>query len=216
MPPKKRVTRTTVQLKAETKTIAYEFAQLCTSADLLRQNIFGGAGVSHNNTVQGFATALRNLSCFFFPHQAGFPELDKDDLGAEEYVPDWPKRAPVPSKLLRNSKDAANKEIMHITGTRRDLNFVVGNQHNWALDDLEQELLEALRIFLAATSDAQFDPLALADLRQVSARTPISPSGVISNSGHVSVGVPVTRTTAYTTDVRTISPHPSFCAKTSR
>ncbi len=215
MAHKARIARTQAQLHAETKTLAYEFAQLCESADLLRKNIFGGKGVSHNNTVQGFATAFRNLACFFFPHANNFPPLIEDDLGAEEYVPDWPARAPAPSAQMRICKEAASKQVMHITGARRDLNFVPGNEFNWPIDDLERDLLAALRVFLAATTEAQFDPVALADLRHVAGRTPVPSGGAITHSGHVSVAISGLITNAPTvTDIRTVAPHPSFCAKT--
>jgi hypothetical protein len=98
------------ELADESKTLRYEFSQLCTSADLLRTGTFGEAGVSHNNTVQGFVCAFRNLACFFYSHlPTDFPQLQKDDLGAEEYLTDWPTRCPAPSHVLRDAKRAADK-----------------------------------------------------------------------------------------------------------
>jgi hypothetical protein len=212
---KPRIARTPADLHAETKTLAYEFVQLCESADLLRRNYFGGCGVSHNNTVQGFALAFRNLACFFFPHANNFPPLINDDLGAVEYVPDWVNRAPAPSTQIRLCKEAASKQIMHITAARRDLNFVPGNEFNWPIDDLERDLLGVLRLFLATTTEAQFDPLALADLRHIAARTSLPSAGVITHSGHISVGMsgPIANAPP-STDIRTIASHPGLCAKT--
>jgi hypothetical protein len=210
-----RVARTSVELQAETKTLAYEFAQLCQSADVLRQGTFGGKGVNQNNTVQGFAIAFGNLACFFFPHASNFPPLIEDDLGAVEYVPDWSARAPAPSVLMRECKEAASKQIMHLTGTRRDLNFVPGNEFNWPIDDLERELLSTLRVFLAATSATQFDPRALADLRCLEGKISAPSGAAITHSGHLSVAGKAPSTNAsMLTDARTIAPQPSTSGKT--
>src|SRR5438128_4176279 len=110
MAPTKRLHRTPEQLRAESKTLWYEYTQLCESADHLRSGTYIGDRTTLNNTVQGFATACRNISCFFFAHSPDFPGLQKDDLGAVDYVADWPTRCPPPSKVLRDAKEAANKQ----------------------------------------------------------------------------------------------------------
>lgn len=211
---KNRLVRTQQQLADESKTLWYEFSQLCESADLLRNGTFGGAGVSHNNTVQGFVSAFRNLACFFYPHlQPDFPDLKKDDLGAEEYIPNWPTRCPMPSRVLRDAKEAADKQVMHMTAARRNLNFVPGNEHYWPVDHIERELLGTLRVFLGAAPPNLVEPAALAKLQHLTSRTPEATSGTMTPTGHVSA-TGITGVGSTHTNVRTMGPTYSLHAKT--
>jgi hypothetical protein len=183
-----RLSRTATELLAESKTLGYEFAQLCESAEHLRQVTHGGTGVTHNNTVQGFVIAFRNIACFLFPHQTSdFPALRKDDLGAVDYIPDWPTRCPVASRLLCDAKKAADRQVAHMTVARRNLNFVPGNEHFWLFDDIERELLTVLRAFLAAAPRSLLDPTARAGMEALVAPPPSTSSGAITHSGHISV-----------------------------
>jgi hypothetical protein len=214
MAKKNRVARSPQHLADESKTVWYEFSQLCESADLLRKGTFGGTGVSHNNTVPGFVSAFRNLACFFYPHLPNdFPELQKDDLGADEYLADWPTRCPMPSQILRDAKKAADKQVMHMTAARRNLNFIPGNEHYWPVDDIERELLGALRAFLGAVTPALVDSTALASLQHLASRTPVATSGMITHTGCISV-TGASGTGSARTDVRTIAPVSGFYAKT--
>jgi hypothetical protein len=213
MAKKVRLVRTPEQLRAEARTISYEFVQLCESAERLRKGVFLADRITLNNTVQGFVTACRNLSCFFFPHTAHFPNLEGDDLGAVEYVPDWPARCPAPSLLLQDAKTTANKQVAHMTGERRDLNAGPGKEHLWLIDDIERELLGVVRVFLGALAGAPFDATALADLQALAPRTPVATSGMITHTGYIGVtGGPGTGPAR--TDVRTTAPTSGFCAKT--
>jgi hypothetical protein len=153
-------------------------------------------------------------ACFYFPHlPTDFPELQKDDLGAEEYMADWPTRCLVPSQVLCDAKKAADKQVMHMTAARRNLNFVPGNEHFWPVDDIERELLGALRVFLGAVPTTLVDPTALANLQQMAARTAVAHSGMITHTGYISVldgpGAGSART-----DMRTTAPTSGFHAKT--
>jgi hypothetical protein len=178
--------RTPDELQSESRIIRYEFVQLCGSSDRLRRGVFLGDRVTLNNTVQGFVTACRNLSCFFFPHTTHFPDLKRDDLGAEEYVPDWRTRCPAPSLLLQDAKTAANTQVMHMTGERRDLNLVPGKEYNWPIDRIECELLGVLRVFLAAAPVSLFDPSARADLQRLAAPPVVASSSGITHTGYTS------------------------------
>jgi hypothetical protein len=188
MPKKNRLVRTHQELATESNVLSYEFSQLCDSADLLRKGTFGGVGVTHNNTVQGFVSAFRNVACFFYPHHTNdFPQLRNDDLGAEEYLADWPTRCPVPSQYLRHAKKAADRHVMHMTAARRNVNFVRGIEHLWSIDVIEGELLGTLRIFLGAVPTTLVDFTALVKLGSMAHRIPMSASEVISHTGHTSV-----------------------------
>jgi hypothetical protein len=211
MTHKNRMARTQEQLQAESKTLLFEFHQMTESAELLRQNAFGGSGVTHNNTVQGFVTHFRNISCFFFEHHPRFPSPKEGDLAAGEYVADWSTRSPAPSTDVCDAKEAANKQIAHITAVRRDRNFVRGNEYRWQIDEIERELVAVLRQFLAVAPEAKFDLLALAELRALASKA-------LPVSGKVNLGLRAARTgktNACRTDARTTAPPPNFCAKTS-
>ena len=175
-------------LLEDSKVLAYEFDQLCGSGDKLRVGTHLADRVTHNNTVQGFAIACRNLSFFFFAHHPHYSKGRQDgDLDVRHFLPDWPAHCPALAPVLRDAKDDASKQVMHMTGKRRGLNFNPGNVHRWPVDSIERELLVLLRTFLRVVPETLLHPESLRVLRSFAPREPAGPAEMVTTSGHISV-----------------------------
>jgi hypothetical protein len=93
------------ELRADSKTLWYEFEQLLGAADRLRTEAYPvGDNIIHNALVESLALHCRQISCFFFAHRREFPKLQQDDIGAEYYVRAWPQLSPEPSARTRRGK----------------------------------------------------------------------------------------------------------------
>lgn len=165
-------TRSTDELVKESKTLWYDFNQLCGTASKLTAGTFKDDHTVQNSLVESFAIACRKLACFFFPHEEGIPDLRGDDLGAKHFVADWPNHAPQPSTLLKDAKKRADRQVAHVTAERRDLNFVEGNTFNWKIGQLVAELRATLAVFLRHAPAGSLDATALVNLQVLAAPPP--------------------------------------------
>ena len=159
--------RTPHDLQVESKTLWYEFSQLCEIANRLRSGQVMEDLPVHNALVESFAIHCRAIGCFFFAHDRDFPDPRSGDLVAEHFVPGWATCCPAPSETIIRAKQACDKQVAHITGMRRDLNFVPGHEHSWRVADVELELRGILNRFLECARPEQFDPTALAGLLEL-------------------------------------------------
>ena len=123
----------------------------------------------------------------------------------DDYHPDWKSRRPPPSAKLKGAKRACDKQIAHMTGLRRDLNFAPGHQHWWPIVEIKEELQRVLTVFLHIVPDQMLDPEALAGLRtlqQIVRNAVPTPSSFPENM--------CAKTCPPTTDIRTINPSEDF------
>jgi hypothetical protein len=209
-----RLVRTPEELRTESKTLWYEYHQLCRAASSLRDEQVYSSGPNlhavHNALVESFAIHCRALCCFFFPHHNGFPRLQKDDLGAEDYLPNWKSLCPIPAPVLAEAKSNADKQIAHLTAKRRDLNFAPGKEHLWAIDNVESELRKLLAVFLQHAPPALFAEEALTGLMTVLPSQPTLAAPIVSAPCMMNL----TGKTQSPTDVRTFNPKAGQCGTT--
>src|SRR5262245_24197197 len=85
--------RSNSDLVAESKTLWYDFDQMCGCAEKLQRSMHANDRTVHNALVETFAISCRKLGCFFFPHDPGFPALRHDDLGSRLRGPAAPLRS---------------------------------------------------------------------------------------------------------------------------
>jgi hypothetical protein len=196
--------RSPEQLREESKTLWYEFDQLCGTAEALRRGDYCGGRVVHNAVVEGFAMSARKIACFFFPHARGFPALKEDDLGASHYVHDWATHCPAPSPELTAARKKTNREVAHVTADRLGLNFAPGNQSVWDINTIEEELRRVLTVFLRHVPPTLLAPDALAGLTGIAVGDPLA------TKPHSIPVVDVTAKTCPPTEVRTFSPAEGF------
>jgi hypothetical protein len=142
--------RTPEELKAESKTLWYEFDQFFAVAKLLRAGAYCGDDTMpvHNALVESFAIHCRALCAFFFAGCKGFPPFKDGDLIAQHYVSTWEAIRPRPSAVLAVAKNDCDKQVAHMTAARRDLNSDPSNRSSWAITQIEDELRRVLGVFL--------------------------------------------------------------------
>src|SRR5262245_13091861 len=108
------IERNEEELKAESKTLWYEFNQLCGVVELL--NACNGRHpdkIVHNALVESFAIHCRAICFFFFAGRPVFGDLKRDDLGAKSYIAAWDTICPAPTTILINAKYNCDKQVAH-------------------------------------------------------------------------------------------------------
>lgn len=94
-----------------------------------------------NLKVESTVLHLRNLIEFFYPTNPR-----KDDVMAEDYIPDWRNRRPTISPLLEKARERAGKELAHLTTKR-----ITGTPAHkaWEFDTISADLKNVAAAFIA-------------------------------------------------------------------
>jgi hypothetical protein len=128
-------------LKAS-KHLGYEYKMFIETAKILSEGKF------ENNTVkyaliESFAIHTRNLIDFLYKDPI------KDDITAGYFLDDqeiWRSKRPEKSSFLGDIRFRANKEVVHLTGTRYDVNEVESKP--WPYSKIANEINQIFREFI--------------------------------------------------------------------
>jgi hypothetical protein len=94
-----------------------------------------------NLQTEACALHLRNLYEFFYP-----ADPYDDDVIAQDYAPDWSKKQPPRTPLLKTARKRANKELAHLTTERKT---GTPKEKDWDWNLLSTDLRAVVSAFIA-------------------------------------------------------------------
>lgn len=177
---------------------SYEFKALYACAANLRLQHVQQDPASTNAHVESFAIHCRVLISFLFGHDLSLKfQLKKTDVLAIDYFHDdqhrWVKSCPRVDQQLIEARKHADKQIAHITVSRRGLNQNPNNTSHWRISDNLRSLATAMQQFLDQASASRVDSSAAGVMRQLirvalSATATASPSLCPADASQPSIG----------------------------
>jgi hypothetical protein len=131
--------RTREELIEMAEHIHYEIWMLNHTCYILSSGYFL-ASAAHNTILESFAIHVRNLIDFLYEKKAN---VKGDAIVAEHYFPnpqEWIEIRPIKSNMLKNAKKLAEKQVAHLTYTRK-------NKEPWAYIEITKEIKLVFKIF---------------------------------------------------------------------
>jgi len=139
-----------------------------------RDKILSGAapGFELNVLIESCILHLRNLTEFFYPANA-----QPDDVIAALYAPTWASQGPAISPTLKTARIRANKELAHLTVTRKP-------DHDpdklWNFATISGEMKPVIEAFVRLADASKLHPEAIPQLQMVGC-----PPTLLVLSGHM-------------------------------
>jgi hypothetical protein len=129
--------------------LLYEIEMFVGTANLLMST--QPDSIITNALLESYAIHARALTDFFYPPRT----YKKNDVIAENYVPDWRDKRPSMSKTLSDARDRTNTEIAHLTFHRVS---VIGQAKCWSDPGLANEIMTLCGSFLRLVKASDLCP----------------------------------------------------------
>ena len=109
------------------------------------------AKMHKNALVESFATHLRNLLLFLYPHGTKGADVISDYFFNDPII-EWKRKRPNCEAMLEDARNKASREVSHLTVLRRD------DVSPWPVPDLMEKIKATLKIFIDNASTKKLDP----------------------------------------------------------